>query len=205
MLWIRKFIPVPPAVQPRKAVGDRVHRAQEVALEGEAGEVVGDGLAAQVHEHGAQLGPDVALGGLLDSQGLGQPGRADVLAQLAELGLHLLVRLPVGLREERDELAPHLRLVGAEEQVAAIGGGQEVVRVAAQERQLDAELREQLGRHQAQQVGSGGGGKVRCLLERTLGATGAADDRLLLEDSHAQARTRKKRRSDQAVVARAYQ
>ena len=86
MLWTRKFMPVPGVSQlphkPGEAVGDGVHRLQQVALEVEALEVVADRAAAQIDEHLAQRRAHVALGGLLDRQRLLQPGRRDVVAQL---------------------------------------------------------------------------------------------------------------------------
>ncbi len=138
---------VPGAVDAGEAVGRGVHRPDQVALEQEAVDVLADRLAAQVDEHLPQRAADVALGGVLERQRLVEPRRRQVVAQLGQLGLHGLVGVPVGLRREGGVLALGLFGVGAEQQVAAVGGGQEVVRVAPPQREVDAGDLQQLGLH----------------------------------------------------------
>ena len=92
-------------------------------------------------------------------------------------------------------------LVGAEEEVPPVEGGQEVVRVSADQRQVEVERGEQLGRHQAEQVRPRGGAQARRLPEGRLGPTRPADHRGPLEDLHREAGPGEQGGRDQAVVA----
>src|SRR5438128_1104326 len=141
------------------------------------------------------------LRGLPDAERLLQPGRVDVVADPADLFLQPLVGPPVALAEELDELAAHRLPVAAEEQVALAGGGQEVMRVAAQQRDVDAEFGDQFRRHDAEQVRAGRGLELRRLLERPLGARSAADRVLFLDEMDAQAGARQEGGGDEPVVA----
>ena len=87
-------------VETGKPVGDGVHRLHQVAGEAEAVEVVAHAAAAQVDEDRPQLGPEVALRGLLERQRLGQPRGRKVGAQHVELGLQRFVGGPVLRRKE---------------------------------------------------------------------------------------------------------
>ena len=79
--------------------------------------------------------------------------------------------------------------------------GKEVVRVAPHGGDLDAELRHELRRHQAEQVRAGGGRELRREREGPLGLAGAADGRLLFDHGHREARASQEDRGDEAVVA----
>ena len=83
---------------------------------------------------------DVALGGLLDRQRLGQPGWREIVAELRELGLQRLVGLPVAAEKKSLELPPRRRAVRAEQQVPIAGRRQELVRIAPQHRDLHTQL-----------------------------------------------------------------
>src|SRR5207253_1946990 len=96
---------------------------------------------------------------------LGQPAGSEVVSERRELGLERLVRAPVLLAEELHELVVRLVLVGAEQEVPAVEGGQEVVRVPTDQRQVEVERGEQLWRHQAEQVRPRGGAQARRLPE----------------------------------------
>ena len=98
-------VPIP--VQAGEAVGHGVHGLEQVAAEFESVQIVPNGLAAQIDEHPPQRGADVLFRGLLDREGLLEPGRRHVLAQLRDLPLQLLVRAPVLLAEEGEELFLH--------------------------------------------------------------------------------------------------
>jgi hypothetical protein len=190
-------------VQPGEAVGDRVHAHQQFALEAEPRQIIGDRAADQVDEGALQLRPDVPVGDLLDRARLLQPGRRQVGPQRRDLHLHRLVGGHVAGREEPLQLRPGRRAVGAEEQVRRSGtarGGQEVVRVAAQHRDVEVEGAQQLRRHQAEQVGAGGLAQAGHLGERALGAGGAAEHLRGLEHHHVEAGAGQQHRGDQAVV-----
>jgi hypothetical protein len=151
----------------------------------------------------AQGPADELLRRLLDAHRRLQPARRDVLPERGELGLQRLVGAPVGRAEEAQKLPAHRVLIGAEQQVAAIRGRQEIVRVAAQQRQLDPEDLQQLGRHHPAQIRPcryGESGRPR---EGSFRARRSADDHLLLEHAHAQPATRQQHRGDEPVVARA--
>src|SRR5262249_45418937 len=107
------------------------HRLDELALETEPREIIPDGKAAEVHEDAAQRWPHVALGGLLDGERLGEPGRRDVVAKLGDFALEGPVRGEIPRRKKREELPLRLGTVGAEQQIALPRRRQEVVRVPA--------------------------------------------------------------------------
>ena len=126
----------------------------------------------------------IAVGGVLDGEGLFEPGRMHVLAEVPDLFLQRLVRREVLGAEEREHLFACRRRVGAEEQVPLAGRGQEVVRVAAEERKVDPELGDELGRHQAKQVGPRRSAEPGSVREGMLGLGGAPDGGFSLQDAH---------------------
>jgi hypothetical protein len=194
---------VRPGVQPGQAVGHGVHADQQLGAEVEAGEVVGDRAPDQVDEDLPQRRADVPLGGLLDRQRLGQPGRGEVGAQGGQFGLERVVGGHVGGGEELGELRPGARRVAAEEQVGRAlwaGGGQEVVRVAAQHRDADVERGEQLRRHQPEQVGAGGVAQAGHLREGVLRPGGPADHLGGLQHQHVEPGAGEHDRGHQTVV-----
>ena len=113
------------------------------------------------------------------------------------------MRAEVRLRKEGEHLVAHRARVRPEQQVPAARRRQEVVRVAANQRQVDAELAQELGRHQTEQVSAGRGAQARCLGERPFRPGGPADDAVLLEYPDPQAGARQQCRRHEPVVARA--
>ena len=108
-----------------------------------------DRLAAEVDEGAPQRRAHEPLGGFLHGERLLQPAGSDVLAELSDLRLERFVRAQVLLGEEGEHLLAHGAPVRPQQQVPLPGGRQEVVRIAAQERQVDLQLAQELGRHQA--------------------------------------------------------
>jgi hypothetical protein len=192
-------------VEPGQAVGHRVHAHQQLALEAEPGQIVGDRPAYEVDEGALQLWPDVAVGGLLDAAGLGEPGRCEVGPQRGDLDRQLLVGGQVAGREVFLHLRAGGLAVASEEQVRCpgrAGGGEEVVRVAAQHRDVHVERAQQFRRHQAQQVGPGGLAEAGHLGERPFGAGRPAQHVRRLENHYVEPGAGEQNRGDQAVVAR---
>ena len=121
----------PRAGAPGEAVGHGVHRAKQVAPEVEAGEVVRDGLAAQVDEDLAQRRPHVALGGLLDRQRLLEPRAAPRRSRSCAISsCSASFAFQSRSEKKRANPLPHRLAIGAEEERPSVGRGQEVVRVA---------------------------------------------------------------------------
>ena len=97
-------------------------------------------LAAEIDEDPPTLCAHESFRRLLDREGLLQPRRSNVLAELRDLRLQRLVRAQVLFGEEREHLLADGGRVGSEQQVPPPRRRQEVVRVPAQQRQLDAQL-----------------------------------------------------------------
>jgi hypothetical protein len=149
-----------------------------------------------------QRRPDVALRRRLSRQRLFEPAWGEVVADLPDLTVHRLVRPPVGFGKEVDELPPHRLGVGTEQQVTPVGGGEEVMRVAPDQRELRPQLRDQLRLHHAEEVGAGGRAEAGGLGEGILRLSGAADGRLFFQHDHAQPPAGEQGGGDQAVVSR---
>src|SRR5690606_19847348 len=100
------------------------------------------GAVYQLDEAFPQLRADVPFGGVFDGEWFGEPRRGQVFGERGQLGGQRLLGAPVLSGEELGEL-PFVRLgVAAEQQVPAVDGGQEVVRVSAYQGELDIEQRQ---------------------------------------------------------------
>jgi len=95
---------------------------------------------------------------------------------------------------------PHGVGVRAEEQVAAAGCRQKVMRIAANQSQTRAEFCEKLGRHHAEKVRAGRCAKVWRLREGVFRLCCAADNGLFVEESDTEARPGEEDCRDKSVV-----
>ena len=142
----------------------------------------------------------MAFGGLLEGSRFGQPGGGDVISKGRELGCQRLVRPPVLLGEELDELVSGAPGASAQQQVAAVSSWQEVVRVPAHQWEVQLEQGQQLRRHQPEQVGPRRDAEPRRPREGHLRPAGATDHRRPLQDLHGQTGAGEQGGSDQPVV-----
>ena len=78
-----------------------------------------------------------------------------IVAQRRQLCLHGLVRAPVPFGKKTQELIFHRARVRAEQQIAVVEAGKEIVRIAALQREIDAANLQELRRHQPEQVRAG--------------------------------------------------
>ena len=96
----------------------------------------------------------------------------------------------------------HFFFVRAQQQVALGLRRQEVVRVAPNQRHVDAQPRQQLRRHHPQQIRPRRGSKQRRLGKRELSLDRTADLVFFLQDDDLQPGARQKRRCHQTIVPR---
>src|SRR5260370_36701990 len=90
-----------------------------------------------------------------------------------------------------------------EEGVLGAGGWKNVVGIAADERQFEVELFDQLGWHQAEQISAGRRSELWRAAKGVLGPARAADRLALLEDGHFKPGAREQNARHQAIVSRA--
>src|SRR5260370_12333730 len=90
-----------------------------------------------------------------------------------------------------------------EEGVLGAGGWKNVVGIAADERQFEVELFDQLGWHQAEQISAGRRSELWRAAKGVLGPARATDRLALLEDGHFKPGAREQNARHQAVVPRA--
>ncbi len=201
MLWTRKLWPAAGRVrsggQARQAVGDGVHRRQQLALEAEPVEVVRDRARHQVDEGRAQRGPDVALGGVgsTDIGSASQAGarssrNAPISAASRSLGGDVVGDFVAAERRAATHRAGSAR---------RWSGGSSADRAAATGRSTPSSSIE-LGRHQPEQVGTGRLAELRDLAERLFGAGGSAEH-VRLHDQDIEAGPSQQHCRDKAVVA----